>query len=57
MFVVLRGKLASTSQKHHQDLGIIIRHQCENSALVFQSSFRGESSGGADECRLFSRAT
>ena len=57
MVVVLRGKLASTNQKHYQDLGIIMRHQYEISALVSQSSFRREASGGAGECRLFSRAT
>ena len=55
--VVLRGKLASTNQKHYQDLCIAMRHQYEISVLVSQSSFRGETSGGAGECRLFSRAT
>ena len=53
MVVVLRGKLASTNQKHYQDLGIVIRHQYEISAFVSQSSFRGETSGDAGECRLF----
>ena len=55
--VVLRGKLASTNQKHYQDLCIAMRHQYEISVLVSQSSFRGETSGGAGGCRLFSRAT
>ena len=56
MVVVLRGKLASTNQKHYQDLGIVRLHQYEISALASQSSFRGEASVGAGECRLFSRA-
>ena len=57
MVVVLRGKLASTNQKHYHDLGIVMRHRYEISTLVSQSSFRGETSDGAGECRLFSRAT
>ena len=57
MVVVLRGKLASTNQKHYHDLRIVMRHRYEISALVSQSSFRGEASGGPGECQLFSRAT
>ena len=53
MIVVLRGKLASTNQKHYQDMGIVMRHQYGISALVSQSSFGGKTSGGAGECRLF----
>ena len=53
MVVVLRGKLASTNQKHYQDLGIAMLHQYGISALVSQSSFGGKTSGGPGECRLF----
>ena len=33
------------------------RHRYGISALVSQTSFRGETSGGVSECRLFSQAT
>ena len=36
---------------------IVIRHQYGISALVSQTSFRGETSGGVGKCRLFSQAS
>ena len=46
-----------TKQKHYTDLGIYVvtRHQNGISALVSQTSFRGESRGGVAKCRLFSQ--
>ena len=35
----------------------VTRHQYGIAALVFQTSFRGETSGGVLKCRLFSQAT
>ena len=35
---------------------VVTRHQYGISALVPQTSFRGETSGGGAKCRLFSRA-
>ena len=35
----------------------VTRHQYGIAALVFQTSFRGETSGGVLKCRLFSHAT
>ena len=32
-----------------------LRHQYGVSALVFQASFRGETTGGSAKCRLFSQ--
>jgi len=53
---VPRGKFDSTNQNHYPDLGTVTRHQYGISALVFQTSFRGETSGGVAKCRLFSQA-
>ena len=36
---------------------VVTRHQYGISALVSQTSFRGETSGGVAKCRLFSQAT
>ena len=36
---------------------VVTRHQYEISSLVSQTFFRGETSGGVVECRLFSQAT
>ena len=36
---------------------VVIRHQYGISALVSQTSFRGETSGGIGKCRLFSQAS
>ena len=36
---------------------VVTRHQYRISADVFQTSFRGEASGGVAKCRLFSQAT
>ena len=46
-------KFASTNQK----IWVVTRHQYGISALVFQTSFRGDSVGGVVKCRLFSQAT
>ena len=46
---------ALTNQKHYPDL-VSARHQYGISALVSQTLFRGETSGGVAECRLFSQA-
>ena len=35
---------------------VVTRHQYGISAIVAQTSFRGETSGGVAKCRLFSRA-
>ena len=35
---------------------VVTRHQYGISALVFQTSFRGETIGGVAKCRLFSQA-
>ena len=35
---------------------VVTRHQYGISALVSQTSFRGETSGGVEKCRLFSQA-
>ena len=37
-------------------IGIVTRHQYGMSALVSQTSFRGETSGGVAKRRLFSQA-
>ena len=42
-----------TNQKHYPD-AVFTRHQYGISALVSQTSFRGETSGGVAKCRLFS---
>ena len=36
---------------------LVTRHQYGISALVSQTSFRGETSGGVAKCRLFAQAT
>ena len=36
---------------------VVTRHQYGISALVSQTSFRGETAGGVAKCRLFSQAT
>ena len=36
---------------------VVTRHQCGISALVSQTSFRGEASGGVAKCRQFSQRT
>ena len=36
---------------------VVTRHQYGISALISQTSFRGEISGGVTECRLFPQAT
>ena len=36
---------------------VVTRHQYGISALVSQTSFRGETSGDVAKCRLFSQAT
>ena len=50
--VVPQGKFASTSQKHYP----VTCHQHGISALVSQTSFLGETSGGIAKCRLFYQA-
>ena len=35
---------------------VVTRHQYGISALVSQTSFRGETSGGLAQCRIFSKA-
>ena len=35
---------------------VVRRHQCGISALISQTSLRGETSGGVVKCRLFSQA-
>ena len=51
-----RGKLTSTNKKHKPDLDSK-RHHYRISALVPQTSFRGQTSDGVTKCRLFSQAT
>ena len=50
------AKLASTNQKHYPDL-VVTRHQYGISALVSQTSTRGETVSGVAKCPLFSHAT
>ena len=50
------GKFASTNQKHYTQIRVVTRHQYGISALVSQTSFRGETSGSRVKCRLFSQA-
>ena len=45
----------TTNQKHYPDF-VVTRHQNGISALVSQTSFRGETSGSVVKCRLFSHA-
>ena len=47
---------ASINQKSYPDLDSA-RHQYGISALVSQTSFCGETSGGVEKCRLFSLAS
>ena len=49
-----RGKFDSTNQKHYPDLDSDA-HRI--SALIFQTSFGGETSGSVAKCRLFSEAS
>ena len=56
MMLLICWKFASTNQKHYPDLGSE-RHQYGISALVSQTSFRGETSVGVSKCWLFSQAT
>ena len=44
------------AQKYHTDDAVLTRHQYGISALVSQTSFRGETIGGLAKCRLFSQA-
>ena len=48
-------KFASSNQKLTQ-IWVVTRHQYRISALVSQTSFRGETSGSVAKCRLFSQA-
>ena len=50
------GEFASANQKHCPGLGVT-RHQYGISALVSQTSFRGEKSGDVAKCRLSCQAT
>ena len=52
---ITRGKFASTN-KNHSQIWVVTRHQYGISALVFQTSFRGEINGDVAKCRLFSQA-
>ena len=45
----------STNQKHYPNIWVLMLHQWGISALVSQTSFRGEISGGVLKCRLFSQ--
>ena len=49
-------KQISTNQKHYPDLSSDTS-SVWNSALVSQTSFRGETSGGVVKCRLFSHGS
>ena len=49
-----RGKFASANQKHYPDLG---SDTSVWNFLVYQTSFRWETSGGVVKYRLFSKAT
>ena len=40
----------------HTYVWVVRRHQYGISALVSQTSFRGETSGGVAKCRIFSKA-
>ena len=46
-----QSEAATTTQ-----IWVVTRHWCGISALVPQTSFRGENSGGVAKCRLFSQA-
>ena len=48
-------KYAASNQKHYPDL-VVTRHY-GISARVYQTSFRGETSGDVAKCRLFSQAS
>ena len=49
-------KFALSNQKNYPDLGSDASSVWNFSALVSQTSFRGETSGGIANCRLFSQA-
>ena len=51
-------KFALSNQKvYHTQIWVVTRHQYRISALVSQTSFRGETSGGVAKCRQFTQVS
>ena len=46
--------LNGNSMKSASQIWLVTRHQNGMSALISQTSFRGEANGGVAKCRLFS---